>query len=1100
MGAGRGERVDRSAWPDEGPTRKLLELLDKVRAENGMTGLRTVARRMGLSSPTRVSHLLRGAGLPADEPQLDSLVRALGGGDEDVVRARRLYALATAARSEEAAATQSARRQSRSGWLEQVRDIAPAGGLVGREAERAELAEFCAGDEPYVWWQAPPWAGKSALLSSFVLDPPTGVDTVGFFLAAHAADAGAFTHALLEQLAAFTDQAVTAPPGLGARDAYRRRLLRDSAARCRAAGRRLVLVVDGLDEDQGARPGSGLPSIASLLPKTSIDGLKVIVTSRPAPAVAADLDQDHPLLRCRVRHLAVSRYATQLERLARNELNQLLASDPVHRELLGLLTASGSGLTLTELEELTGRARFEIDQPLDSVLGRTVAERADHVTVEPRRVVTFTHETLRAEATDRFGDLVLDRYRDRFHTWADLYRHQRWPQHTPGYLVRGYPQLLFATADWPRLVVLAMDRARHDRLLGLTGGAAAAFAEVQAALDLVGRENRRNLPVLARLAVCRSALEHRDPDVPVGLPAAWAALGHTVRAESMANSITDPVSRAQALTEVEAVLAAEGDQERADGAAPGGSGPSPAAPQPSGKPGRPEPVADAVPARDDRALALFALCDVLSQHIPDSRWPDELARAAELAQESGAALKSVRQWAAQAVGPASRGSGDSTKALMDKVETEAGSIATANERVEALALVLDVCARTGDLDRAVRIAGTLREAAEALEAPGRAYADVVDSLLARTHYRVRPPDELRRTARAADQDAELTRATAYNAQALALATLAHALAVAGRRGDAHRVAAEAEVAADHATPLSRRAQAFTTLAWTYVLTGDRRWGVKAAELAGTAARSAGRPDQLAYAVIALAQALTDAGFDERADRAATAAVELTAVMAESVGDPEPCVQVLVEMARLLAEAARPEQAGRVIANAEAVAARIADPLEQAKASIALIGALNSAGLPGRAARLADQAVDQAYVVARAAQQWHHLQAQLLTTLADDLADVGHPTQATSIARAISHFPSRRAALAHLARPTNRPKIAAPDPMKSALVGVSPQVRLLAEQAYDLAARGDHEQAADLAAQLLAAGPWTAAVPTLAIVDHDALLAAAEDLLDSLVDA
>jgi hypothetical protein len=35
-----------------------------------------------------------------------------------------------------------------------------------------------------VWWQAQAWAGKSALLSTFVLHPPAGVRVVAFFITA----------------------------------------------------------------------------------------------------------------------------------------------------------------------------------------------------------------------------------------------------------------------------------------------------------------------------------------------------------------------------------------------------------------------------------------------------------------------------------------------------------------------------------------------------------------------------------------------------------------------------------------------------------------------------------------------------------------------------------------------------------------------------------------------------------------------------------------------------------------------------------------------------------------------------------------------------
>ena len=119
-----------------------------------------------------------------------------------------------------------ARAVSRSSYLQQVRRIAPPDppGLLGREAELAELAAFCLEDGrgPYVWWQAGPWAGKSALLSTFVLRPPTPVAgrvrIVSFFITARLAAQDtreAFTQVLLEQLAELTGQELPAGAARG---------------------------------------------------------------------------------------------------------------------------------------------------------------------------------------------------------------------------------------------------------------------------------------------------------------------------------------------------------------------------------------------------------------------------------------------------------------------------------------------------------------------------------------------------------------------------------------------------------------------------------------------------------------------------------------------------------------------------------------------------------------------------------------------------------------------------------------------------------------------------------------------------------------------
>jgi hypothetical protein len=97
---------------------------------------------------------------------------------------------------------------ARTSYLHQVRRIAPPD-LAGRETELAELAGFCLEPEgrPYAWWQAGPWAGKSALLSSFILHHPLEVSErvrfVSFFITARlvAQDTRqAFSEVLLEQL------------------------------------------------------------------------------------------------------------------------------------------------------------------------------------------------------------------------------------------------------------------------------------------------------------------------------------------------------------------------------------------------------------------------------------------------------------------------------------------------------------------------------------------------------------------------------------------------------------------------------------------------------------------------------------------------------------------------------------------------------------------------------------------------------------------------------------------------------------------------------------------------------------------------------------
>ena len=141
---------------------------------------------------------------------------------------------------------------------------------------------------PFTWWQAGPWAGKSELLSTFVLRPPPEVRErvriVSFFITARLAAQDtreAFTQVLLEQLAELTGQELPAVLPEATRDGYLLDLLAQAATACEQAGGRLVLVVDGLDEDTGVTTGPHAHSVAGLLPADPRAGMRVIVAGRP---------------------------------------------------------------------------------------------------------------------------------------------------------------------------------------------------------------------------------------------------------------------------------------------------------------------------------------------------------------------------------------------------------------------------------------------------------------------------------------------------------------------------------------------------------------------------------------------------------------------------------------------------------------------------------------------------------------------------------------------------------------------------------------------------------------------------------------------------
>ncbi|MFC6022139.1 trypsin-like peptidase domain-containing protein [Plantactinospora solaniradicis] len=450
------------------------------------------------------------------------------------------------------------------GYLAQVRDIAPER-LHDREAELTEVVRFCAGERPYLWWQAGPWAGKSALAAWTVLHPPAGVDVVSFFVTGRLkgqADSDSYTEAIVEQSAALAGEAVPPAVSVAGRDRDRRRLLEVAAERAAERGRRLLIVVDGLDEDDGPSASAGTPSIAALLPSRPHPAIRVMVTSRPHPGIPADVAAEHPLRHSPVLPLAPSRYARDAQSSAMYELKQRLTStDPRQVDVLAFVTAAGGGLSLDELAALTGHPRYALDTLLGGVFGRSLQHRAGHAgSGRAPQVYLFAHDTLRVMAEQHLA-ADLAPYRDRIHEWADGYRSRGWPAGTPGYLLSPYSRLLAATGDHRRLAALAVDPARHERLLSDTHGDVVALGEIGTAQQMLAADPSADLATLALLAIRRTQLASRNQAIPVDLPMLWARLGELDRAVALAETIADSERRARAFIRLVGVTGT-GDEER----------------------------------------------------------------------------------------------------------------------------------------------------------------------------------------------------------------------------------------------------------------------------------------------------------------------------------------------------------------------------------------------------------------------------------------------------------------------------------------------------------------------------------------------------------
>jgi tetratricopeptide (TPR) repeat protein len=858
-----------------------------------------------------------------------------------------------------------------SGYIEQVRRIAPEE-LVGRAPELAELERFCKSEpgSSYAFWRAGGWAGKSALLSWFVLHPPPGVDVVSFFVTARFAgqsDHVAFTEVLLEQLAALLGQDLPALLSPATREGHFLQMLREAARACESAGRRLVLVVDGLDEDTGVTSGHDAYSIAALLPRAPAHGLRVIVSARPDPPIPPDVRAGHPLRDAGIaRILSRSGKAEMIRADAERGLLRILSGTGLEQDLLGLITAAGGGLTGRDAAEITGESEYEVRRVLHSVSGRSFASRERRW--QPGTVYVLAHEDLQEAALEALGGKRLAAARERIRAWAAGYREASWPPGTPEYLLRGYFQMLAAEGDTPGVLGCALDRARHDRTRDLAGGDASALAEISAAQRMILSSSVPDLTAMARLARHRDELTARNAWIPVRLPAVWARLGHAARAEELARSGSDPEWQARALAGVAAALAAGGRYDPAEELAASVSDPAERA-RAFGQ------VAAALAAAGhyDRARELAAV-------ITDP------AQQAETLAQVAAALAAAGHY--------------------DRAEELAWSSAEPGHRAQALAQVVKALAGAGLHERAAELAlsipdGHLREralihvAASAAQAGHPDKAEALAFAIPDPFWRAQA---LTAIAAALAVTGEYDRgiAVAWSIpdpywHALALAQLSGIFAAAGRIDLVTPTAQAAEASAGSVADRRQQAEALTQIAGALSAAGLH-------EQASATAR--GIPDDARRDEVTAGLSETAAGTGE-----------VTTARPVVTSDPRQQAEALTAQAETLIGAGQLDAARQMAARAEALVRSITDRSRQAGELLCLAEALSAAGEHHRGAMVIRRA---AAVTSPGPGASPRIAAPLLTRMARVLAAAGEHDEAERLARSAKDPPDQAEGLIEVA--------------------------------------------------------------------------------------
>ena len=259
--------------------------------------------------------------------------------------------------------------------LEVVRDLAPDP-LEDRERELADLETFVHG-APDAWYamEAGMISGKTALMSSFALNPPSDVHIVSFFIRRMGGDGNdwrSFSFVAGAQLAEILgDQYTERASDPASQDTEFRQLLRRAATACQSDKnpRPLVLVIDGVDEDSYyERPDdAGAKSILSLLPRHLPEGVKLVTASRLNPRMPEDIV-------CSASRLVTSLEPSPIahEKINQKDIETFFKSD-LAVDIGAFLAACGGSLTVDELRQLIARRRH-----IDNVPSRDVKACVDH--------------------------------------------------------------------------------------------------------------------------------------------------------------------------------------------------------------------------------------------------------------------------------------------------------------------------------------------------------------------------------------------------------------------------------------------------------------------------------------------------------------------------------------------------------------------------------------------------------------------------------------------------------------------------------------------------------------------------------------------------
>ncbi len=432
--------------------------------------------------------------------------------------------------------------------------------LRGREPELARLRSWLRSAAPYAIWSGIPWSGKTALAARLAADPPPDTDVVSFFVSsARGAQAERLWQVAADQLAAMLHEPV---PADGDRDFDQ--LWRRASQASRDAGRKLLLLIDGLD-DLEERPA--VRRLLERLPYHPLPGTHVLLLTRPNPRLDRVVAADHPLRGsgCDFIALDPSPDALQLRDRARIDLETVLDGGGIALRALLLMARTGP-MAEQDIRLAIGWEDAAADQgalrrALTSGPAARLVRQESVRRGQPRFVIG--HDALREELTERADPQAAEADVRRLLALADRYDERNWPGDTPDFLLEGYPSLLARRGDTSRLTRTLLSPHWLDLARTRTHTVLTTATMLQEALATMAADSAASLPDLLLLSAHIAELQPPRGDRHLPLITAWALAGQPEYAEYLTTDVADDAKRARMLAELADQALEAQDRDRA---------------------------------------------------------------------------------------------------------------------------------------------------------------------------------------------------------------------------------------------------------------------------------------------------------------------------------------------------------------------------------------------------------------------------------------------------------------------------------------------------------------------------------------------------------